>query len=1060
MQSASIPTTENARLKTLQQYHILDTLPEAEYDRITKLASIICGTPIALVSLIDANRQWFKSKVGIDANETPRDLAFCAHAILASDEVLVVNDTLDDVRFFDNPLVTDGPKIRFYAGAPLQVGSGDILGTLCVIDTAPRTLTAQQIEAMSLLADQVVAAIEVRVTSDRLKNSIVESDAMNERNIKALADAMPQIVWTNDPDGSVDYFNQRWVDYTGMTAQQTGGWGWDVVLHPEDVQRCLDCWNEALKTGEKYEIEYRFKRASDGIYRWHLGRALPVRNAAGTIIKWFGTCTDIDDQKRVQEASKETAAQLQLLANALPQLVWIADKGGWINWYNDRWYEYTGTTPKDMEGWGWKSVHDTEKLPEVMEKWQASIATGEPFEMVFPLKSGDGHFRPFLTRVNPIHDQNGKLIQWFGTNTDITHQYEAEARAVQALRYEETERTKLLAMIDNSPDYIGMADLEGNLLYHNRAARLLVGFAEHDDLSHLKISDMHPERINKFMREHAISEIHENGFWKGESALLHRDGHEISVSQTITLYRDALGKPVCFTTIIQDITERKRADDALKNSEELLQLGWRGVGFGIWDWNVATNQVNFSDRSKALLGFNPDEMQDHFDEWASRLHPDDIENTFAALDSHIKNKTPYIVEYRLKHKSGEWRWYHATGQAIWDDAGHATRMVGSLADITERKHAQDALRTANDFNKLILGSIPDFVFVKDAQFRIIEANRAFLEIYPETIRDSIIGTTTVENFTPDDAANFLKFDQQAFDEGMSEAVEVITLPNKGLRHIFTKKVRFENADGEPFILGIARDISELKQAEESSNRLLEKLTQSNTDLERFAYVASHDMQEPLRMIANFSGLIVEEYDAKLDDTGREYIALVRDSSARMQEMIEDLLEYARVKNDEARFVDVNAPLELNHVLMNLSSVITERKAAITHDTLPNFTGNPVQFMRLLQNLIGNSLKYQASNSIPKIHVAVKDEGDHWCFSVTDNGIGINEEFVNQVFEPFKRLHSWDEIKGSGIGLAVCKQIVERHGGKIWATSKVGHGSVFHFTIAKNNKIHLKEKEAA
>ena len=162
MQSAPKPNTEEKRLQTLQSYKILDTLSEAEYDRITKLASIICGTPIALVSLVDADRQWFKSKVGLDAPETPRDLAFCAHAILLPEDLLVVEDMLDDTRFHDNPLVTGGQKIRFYAGAPLKVSSGDTLGTLCVIDSVPKKLTEEQKDGLRILARHVVDEIEKR----------------------------------------------------------------------------------------------------------------------------------------------------------------------------------------------------------------------------------------------------------------------------------------------------------------------------------------------------------------------------------------------------------------------------------------------------------------------------------------------------------------------------------------------------------------------------------------------------------------------------------------------------------------------------------------------------------------------------------------------------------------------------------------------------------------------------------------------------------------------------------------------------------------------------------
>ena len=239
-----------------------------------------------------------------------------------------------------------------------------------------------------------------------------------------------------------------------------------------------------------------------------------------------------------------------------------------------------------------------------------------------------------------------------------------------------------------------------------------------------------------------------------------------------------------------------------------------------------------------------------------------------------------------------------------------------------------------------------------------------------------------------------------------------------------------------------------KRTRATQQQLIQKLADSNTELERFAYVASHDMQEPLRMIANFSTLIATEYHDKLDAEGKEYLHLVTEAALRMQNMVNDLLEYARIGNDGLRFTYINATEELKHVLDNLSASIQERNAEVTYDPLPNINGNPVQFMRLLQNIIGNSLKYQSEFSIPKIHITVQEQEQFWCFSITDNGIGIPEEYTSQIFEPYKRLHTWQEYKGTGIGLAVCKRIVENHQGRIWVTSKPGRGSTFYFLLPK------------
>ena len=256
-------------------------------------------------------------------------------------------------------------------------------------------------------------------------------------------------------------------------------------------------------------------------------------------------------------------------------------------------------------------------------------------------------------------------------------------------------------------------------------------------------------------------------------------------------------------------------------------------------------------------------------------------------------------------------------------------------------------------------------------------------------------------------------------------------------------------DGKPHYTGIIRDITKAKQAEAARQKLLKRLTDSNTELERFAYVASHDMQEPLRMVLNFSQIIAHDYADKLDDDGREYLKIIGDSAGRMRDMVQDLLEYARLDKDSGRYGQVDLRVELAHVLENLRTLTKESQAVITYDPLPVICGNGVQLMRLMQNLIANAIKYQKPRRLPVVHVGCEDDGDYWRISVRDNGMGIEDAFIDQIFEPFRRLHSWEGIQGSGLGLSVCRKIVESHGGRIWAVSEPDTGSTFFFTIPKN-----------
>ncbi len=235
--------------------------------------------------------------------------------------------------------------------------------------------------------------------------------------------------------------------------------------------------------------------------------------------------------------------------------------------------------------------------------------------------------------------------------------------------------------------------------------------------------------------------------------------------------------------------------------------------------------------------------------------------------------------------------------------------------------------------------------------------------------------------------------------------------------------------------------------------VIDRLASSNEELERFAYVASHDLQEPLRMVSNFTQLLKARYEDKLDDDGIKYINIANDSALRMQELVDDLLEYARIGDvsEKMDYIDCNDTLA--YIQDNLQEQIADRNAIISYesDVATIFT-NPVRFSRVLQNLIGNSIKYCAPDVEPVVKIGLEDEADHWLVSVKDNGIGMRQEYCEQIFLPFKRLHGQSEFQGSGIGLTICRKIVESAGGKIWATAKVGEGSLFQFSIPKNSAV--------
>lgn len=279
---------EAERLALLESY-APDTLQDdAELDSITRFASALCAAPIALVSLVEADRQRFLAREGLDATETPRNVSFCQHAMLL-DRVMEVPDAALDPRFADNGLVTGAPFIRFYAGAPLIGDDGEPLGALCVISPEPRAggLTDLQREGLVVLAQAVMRRMKDR-------RSHIAGKASQAR-FEALGDAMPQMAWSTLPDGMVDYFNQRWEEFTGVTAAAHFGSGWVEALHPDDRDVALAAWSAAVDGGSPYEVEYRLRR-HDGEWRWTLARGLPMKDGEGRVTRWFGTNTDIHER--------------------------------------------------------------------------------------------------------------------------------------------------------------------------------------------------------------------------------------------------------------------------------------------------------------------------------------------------------------------------------------------------------------------------------------------------------------------------------------------------------------------------------------------------------------------------------------------------------------------------------------------------------------------------------------------------------------------------------------------------------------------------------------------
>lgn len=367
---------------------------------------------------------------------------------------------------------------------------------------------------------------------------------------------------------------------------------------------------------------------------------------------------------------------------------------------------------------------------------------------------------------------------------------------------------------------------------------------------------------------------------------------------------------------------------------------------------------------------------------------------------------------------------------------------------TERKRAEEGLLHERELLDTLMNNIPDSIYFKDNKSRFIRINKAQAEALGISNPHQAIGKTDFDFFAEEHAKQAYEDEQEIIKIGrpLIGKIEQDIRPDGWTRWVSTTKVPIVDKKGRANgIVGISRDITERKWVEAKLKQTLAELERSNAELEQFAYVTSHDLQEPLRMVFSYVQLLEQRYKGRLDSDADEFIAYAVDGAIRMQEMINDLLDYSRVSTRGKSFEPTDCEAVFDRTLANLRVAIEENGAVVTHDPLPTVMADKVQLVQLFQNLIGNAIKFRGEKPL-RVYVSAEQKGNEWVFSVCDNGIGIDLEYAGRIFRVFQRLHSKTEYPGTGIGLAICKKIVERHGGRIWVESQPREGSTFYFTI--------------
>ncbi|WP_416674402.1 PAS domain-containing sensor histidine kinase [Egbenema bharatensis] len=877
--------------------------------------------------------------------------------------------------------------------------------------------------------------------------------------------------------------NQRLAEINGLPVEAHIGRSVREVL-PDLADTAEQLLRPILETGTpllKVEITGETP-AQPGVQRVWLESFLPIKDG-DRIIGINTVCEEITERKQAEIALREKEQQLQQLSDSMPQMVWISNAQGETEYVNRQWLEYSGLTlEQSCDAQKLAEFHHPDEVQTVFEQWAIARAAQQPFEIEARLRrAADGVYRWFLMRTVPVLDDQGQVLRWYGTSTDIHDRKQAE----QALRHSEQQ---LQIALQAAKAGAWIWELETQRLYWSEECYRVFGLEPGSvEPSYEKaMSQLHPDDREWVERETAEA-IAQGKNTNMEYRILRTDGTVRWVTEIGQMFFDESNQPDRMAGIVIDTTERKQIEAELRQREELyraLAHNFPNGAVHIFDHDLRYLLSDGTEMRK--VGLSQEQLEGHL-LWD--VLPPETSAVLEPLYRAALAGEPTCTELSFANQI-----YQLYTLPLRDETGEIFAGLAMTQNITLLKQAEQTLRTARDelerrtqeleeANRLLtqrerefrtlVENTPDVITRHDRQYR-------YLYVNPASIRVTGIAPQFLLGKKPSELGY-----PQAMTRLWEDSLENVFVTGEMRIDEFTVTSRNEPKSYQVYfvpereagysiasVIAIARDITQLRQAEASARQLAEELRRSNQELEQFAYVASHDLQEPLRAVASFTQLLANEYKEQLDDDAEMYIEFIVDGATRMQQLIRDLLAYSRVGRYELRLQAVDCNVILERVKKDLQVVISEHQATITADPLPTLTADPNQMANLLQNLISNSLKYR-SEADPRIHISARsytveatsdlsDPGSSrltiepvdpevWLFSVQDNGIGIEPQYAKRIFGIFQRLHASDEYSGTGLGLAICQKIIERHQGRIWVESQLGQGATFFFTIPRAMK---------
>lgn len=893
------------------------------------------------------------------------------------------------------------------------------------------------------------------------KNQISESEA----RFRNMAENSDILIATGDEVGNATYFNQAWEKLTGRPTRELLTFGWADLVHPDDREEFLGIYLGAFETQAKWSGEFRILNR-DGGYNRLYAKGSPRYRADGVFEGYIGSCVDITDQKKAEEDLKKSELRFRNLIMLSP--VGIAIFKGpdhRVEMANEVMLKRWNKSERDILG-----KHLSEAFPEIkMDKFISSLDQvyqhKKPVRFfdssVEVMESGELKTYYFDFEYTPLLENNGEINSIIATTIEVTE------KVLARKRIEESEqRFRLVA--DSAPAMIWMTTIDNQCVFLNKAWLEYTGMSMQDQLGNGWTKGIHPDDLGRSLEICSRSFERREEFYM-EYRLRRYDGEYRWISVT--------GKPrvassLAFEGFIgacMDIHDQVTYQKKLEDHEAKLNIVIEASELGTWELDLITRAVNYSDRYLQILGYNPPVELTH-EQIISHLHPEDLGIREKAMHKAFETGVLHYIS-RIIWNDGSMHWVEGKGRVFYNDQNEAIKMIGTVQDITEQKRSQKELLESEQKFRLLADSMPQYIWTADTEGHMNYFNQSIFT-YSGLSLDQIMKDGWLQIIHPDDREQNIRLWKEAVSTGQDFLFEHRFRKHNGeYRWQLSRAIPQLDANGNiQMWVGTSTDIQDQKEflneleklVQERTAELKEKnreLEYMNKELQSFAYISSHDLQEPLRKIQTFSSRIMEKEQFKLSENGKDNFRRIQSAAKRMQTLIEDLLAYSRSSNPEHTFEATRLDKIITEVLEDMREELQQKNAQVEVDVDCTLRVIPFQFRQMMHNLIGNSLKFSKPDESPVIRIRSiiapgtsfdiqkLDKDKEYChFSISDNGIGFESLYQEKIFGLFQRLHGKSQFAGTGIGLAIVKKIVENHQGIISAKSELGMGATFDIYI--------------